>query len=257
MDPGLRTPLLEFFRRGEVPREIRLLAARGGLAPQALEQLGLLAILSDDSDLEVATVAADTIDSVPREALSGFLARADVPEALRGFFRRRGIEPSATPLGDSSDPLVDCPDELPATGPLEKEGGTKMLSLLTVMERMKLAFRGTREQRTMLIRDPNKLVATAVLSCPKLTETEIESYARMANVSEEVLRIIGTTRAWIKNYAVAAALSKNPKTPIAISLQLIPRLTERDIKMLATDRNVPEAVRALCRKITAKARDRQ
>lgn len=248
--------MLEFFRRGEVPREVRLLAARGGLAPQALEQLGLLAILSDDADLEVATVAADTIDSIPRDTLSAFLARADMPEALKAFFSRRGIEPSGTPLADASDPLVDRPDELPATEHLEQEGGTKMLSLLTVMERMKLAFRGTREQRGMLIRDPNKLVATAVLSCPKLTETEIESYARMANVSEEVLRIIGATRAWVKNYAVAAALSKNPKTPIAISLHLIPRLTERDIKMLATDRNVPEAVRALCRKITTKSQDR-
>jgi hypothetical protein len=257
MDLGLRTPLLEFFRRGEVPREVRLLAARGGLGPQALEQLGLLVILSDDSDLEVATVAADTIDSIPRDTLRAFLARTDVTESLKAFFIRRGIEPSGTPLPDSSEPLVDRPDELPTTEHLETEGGTKMLSLLSVMERMKLAFRGTREQRSVLIRDPNKLVATAVLSCPKLTDTEVESYARMANVSEEVLRIIGTTRAWVKNYAVAASLSKNPKTPIAISLQLIPRLTDRDIKMLATSRNVPEAVRALCRKFVTKAQDRQ
>ena len=119
---------------------------------------------------------------------------------------------------------------------------------------MKLAMKGTREQRAMLVRDANRLVASAVLSSPKLTESEVEAFTKMGNVSEDVLRVIGTNRSWLKNYAVAAGLCRNPKTPPAIAMQLIHRLNERDLKMLSMDRNVPEASRMLARKVLTKAK---
>ena len=75
-----------------------------------------------------------------------------------------------------------------------------VLAMLPVIQRMKLAMRGTREQRGQLIRDSNRLVAAAVLSSPKLTEAEIEAFARMANLSEDILRIIAMNRSWTKNY---------------------------------------------------------
>lgn len=248
MDPGYRTPLVDFFRRGEVARDVRELAARGGLAPAAHEQLALLLLLVDDPDPQIAQLAAATLDAIPREALAAFLARSDVPEEMRAFFRARGVEPAATPAADASAPLIETAgDPLSEAAPSD----TKMLSALPVPEKLKLAMRGSREQRAILIRDPNKIVAVAVLSSPKLTETEVESFARMVNVSDEVLRIIGTNRAWLRNYAVVAALAKNPKTPPTVSLSLIQRLHERDVKALITDRNVPEAVRLLARKVAA------
>jgi hypothetical protein len=73
----------------------------------------------------------------------------------------------------------------------------------------------------------------------------------MANVSDEVLRIIGTNRAWTKNYAVLSALTRNPKTPTAVSLSLASRLNERDLKLLAVDRNIPEGLRLAVRKQVA------
>jgi hypothetical protein len=72
-------------------------------------------------------------------------------------------------------------------------------------------------------------------------------------VSEDVLRIIGMNRTWLKNYGVALGLVKNPKTPPAISMQLLQRLNEKDIKMLAVDRNVTEALRMVARKLMVKA----
>ncbi len=86
-----------------------------------------------------------------------------------------------------------------------------------------------------------------MLTSPKLTESEVEAFAKMGNVSEDVLRIIGTNRGWLKNYGIVLAVTKNPKTPPAISMQLMHRLTEKDIKMLTTDRNVPEALRLAAR----------
>jgi hypothetical protein len=76
----------------------------------------------------------------------------------------------------------------------------------------------------------------------------------MANVGEDVLRVIGTSRQWTKNYAVVAGLVRNPKTPVAISLNLLPRVQDRDVKMLALDRNIPEPVRLAARKRAANIR---
>jgi hypothetical protein len=98
------------------------------------------------------------------------------------------------------------------------------------------------------VRDPNKMIAAAVLSSPKLTEPEVESIARMANVSEDVLRSIASNRSWTKNYSVVVGLTKNPKTPLAMSMNLMQRLTDRDVGQLAVDRNVPEPLRVAARK---------
>jgi hypothetical protein len=95
-----------------------------------------------------------------------------------------------------------------------------------------------------------------VLISPKLTENEVEGIARMANVSEEVLRVIGTNRAWVKSYSIAAGLARNPKTPVAISLHLLQRLTDRDAKLMATDRNIPEPVRLAARRRVVDAESR-
>jgi hypothetical protein len=71
----------------------------------------------------------------------------------------------------------------------------------------------------------------------------------MTNVSGDVLRTVGSNRAWLKNYAVIAALARNAKTPIGVALSLLNRLAARDIKFLASDRNIPEPVRLAARKI--------
>ena len=87
-----------------------------------------------------------------------------------------------------------------------------------------------------------------MLSSPKVSSPEVEGFARMQNVSDDVLRIIASNRGWLKNYGVVVALVKNPKTPLAISLNLMSRLQDRDLTKLGVDRNVPEALRISARK---------
>jgi hypothetical protein len=251
MDVGLRSPLLDFFKRGEVAKDVRLLAARGALAPRAHEQIALLAILTDDGDPEVRGAAEATIASIPTDSLAGFLGRSDVSDGLRDFFRARGIEP--LPGGDqgSDDPLIDTePPAEPAAEEREavRESASQRLGQMNVAERMKAAMKGSKEERAILIRDPNKLVSASVLSSPKLTESEVESFAKLANVSEEVLRVIGMNRAWVKNYGVIAALTRNPKTPLSVSLNFVQRLNERDLKMISLDRNLQEPLKLAVRK---------
>jgi hypothetical protein len=256
VDPGFRSPLIDFFRRGEVARDVRLMAAQGALAPRAHEQLALLVLLADDSDPEIARATAATLAALPEDPLRAFLARTDVPEEMRKFFAARGVETAGVAASDTEAPLIDTLAELAevAETPEDAEADRKLLSSLPVLERMKLAMKGTREQRAQLVRDSNKLVSAAVLSSPKLTESEVEAFTKMGNVSEDVLRIIGMNRSWTKNYGVVAGLCRNPKTPPGMSMHMLHRLNERDLKMLSIDRNVPEALRQLSKKILAKAK---
>jgi hypothetical protein len=255
VDPGFRSPLIDFFRRGEVARDVRLLAAQGALAPRAQEQLALLVLLSDDPDPEVARETARTLEALPVEAVRLFLSRSDTPPEMRKFFADRGVEPAEAPatVPEFDEPLVDTLSDLPED-PATADPEHKLLSSLSVLERMKLAMKGTREQRAALIRDSNKLVAAAVLSSPKLNESEVEAFTKMGNVSEDVLRIIGQNRAWVKNYGVMAGLCRHPKTPPAISMQLVHRMNDKDLKSLAIDRNAKEGLRLLAKKIMSKGK---
>jgi len=249
MDPGIRSPLIDLFRRGEAARDVRLLAAQGALTPRELDQLALLVLLSDDADAEVSTSAKATLDKLPVDPLRAFLARADVPTEIREFFARRNITPDTAVIPPAAG---DQADKDTADDAENDEDDPQVLASLPIVERMKLAMKGTRSQRAQLIRDSNKIVSTAVLSSPKLTETEVEAFAKMANVAEEILRGISMNRTWMKNYGVVAGLTRNPKTPPGISMQLVQRLNERDLKMLTTDRNVPEAVRLAAKKFLRK-----
>jgi hypothetical protein len=252
MDPGFRSPLVDFFTRGEVARDVRLIAAEGTLAPKAHEQVALLVLLSDDQDPEVAATANATLSALPAQALKAFLARSDVPSQMRDFFGARGILPGDQAAADAAEPLIESAAAAAAEPAEENDeaDGSQVLASLSILQRMKLAMKGTKGQRAQLIRDSNKLVAAAVLSSPKLTESEVEAFAKMANVSEDVLRTIAMNRSWVKNYGVVAGLTRNPKTPPGISMQMVQRLNERDLKMLTIDRNVPEAVRLAARKFT-------
>jgi hypothetical protein len=261
MDPGLKTPLLDFFRRGEVARDIRLQAAQGGMAPRAHEQLALLMLLVDDHDPEIASAAEATVTMIPHASLEAFLARSDVSTEMREFFASRGVQPGATPAPQADEPLLqvaltDDDALLSEEVPHEDESGegeprastVQKIAALNVAQRMSLAMKGSREERAVLIRDPNKIVGVSVLSSPKVTESEIEAIAKMANVSDEVLRMIGFSRNWTKSYAIVHALVKNPKTPVAMSMNFLSRLAEKDLRSLSTNRNVPEMVRVTARR---------
>jgi hypothetical protein len=256
------TPLLDFVKRGEAARDVKLLAAQGALAPRAYEQVAMLLALLDDGDEEIRETAKATLDRIPLEPLRAFLARSDVPAAMREFFAARGVAPGET-AADSDRPLIDTdpqaaeesdgsdddgsedPEEAAA---VKREGISQQIAKMNFSQRLKAAVKGNREMRAVLIRDPNKLIAASVLSSPKVTENEIAAFAKMANVSDEVLRIIGNNRAWTKNYNVVVGLTKNPKTPVAMSLNFLMRLNDRDLNMVSIDRNVPEPVRIAARK---------
>jgi hypothetical protein len=130
----------------------------------------------------------------------------------------------------------------------EKVSTVQKIYRLSTPEKLITALKGSREERAILIRDPNRLVAMGVLGGPRITEAEIESFSAMKNVSDQILREIGHHREWTKRYTVINNLVRNPRTPIGLALTLVPRLNPRDIKGISVDRNVPEPVRKQAQK---------
>ena len=204
------SPLLEFFQRGEVARDVKLLAAQGGFAPRADEQLGILVHLLDDPDPEIRQTADDTLNNIPVAALSGFLARPDISLDLREFFADRGIFPDEDVVIDFDKALVDNgePDDLEIEREgLDQESVIQKLQKMSFPQRLKAAVKGSKE-----------------------------------------IRMIARNRVWLKNYKVALRLCKNPKTPVAISMNLLQRIMPKDLSLMATDRNIPEPLRVAARK---------
>ena len=251
----LPSPLLEFFKRGEAARDVRLLAAQGGLGVRAHDQLAILVLLLDDPDPEIRTTADATLNRIPSDVLSRFLGRSDIPIGIREFFADRGIFPAGDAAPDSEQPLVEAEhdDAFAADENEDKDTISQKIAAMSMPEKLKAATKGTKEMRSILVRDPNKLICAAVMSSPKLTEQEVEGIARMASVSEDVLRIIGANRAWMKNYKIASGLTRNPKTPLALSLNILHRINDRDLATLAVDRNVPEQLRIAAKKKIGKS----
>jgi len=133
--------------------------------------------------------------------------------------------------------------------PVKRETLLKQVAHMNVVQRLTLALKGNREARMILIKDPNKLVQRCVLQSPRLTDMEVESFAKMTNLSEEVFRVISLTRKFIKSYVIMKNLVNNPKTPLDISLHLITRLNANDLKLLTTNKNIPDTLRSVAVKM--------
>ena len=332
-------PLVDQFRRGSVPRDLRMMAAQGLLPLNPVDVTELLHHLLSDSDASIRETAGTTLGGIPegemlallkdRETPTGVLAWAltnrtekdlrdaalqnpstpdeaieamasGLPENLAELLvinqvrllrrtsllvalegnpglsadqRRRlrelresfhiGEKPAEAPPPPPPPPEESAPPEeeepvpeilsedealVRYLTPDERQHEEKVSALqrvfrLNTAEKVITALKGSREERAILVRDPNRIVSTAVLGSPRLTEPEIESFAGMKSVSSEVLRTIGANKDWTKRYGVVANLVRNPRTPLSLSLTMVPRLNPRDLKTISVDRNVPEVIR--------------
>ncbi len=123
------------------------------------------------------------------------------------------------------------------------------IATMTVAQRVQYAIKGASDARRTLIRDSNKVVQRAVLQSPRLTDQEVESFAAMSSLTDEILRLIAGNRAFRKNYTVVRNLINNPKTPLDVTLHILPILNAQDLKRLTTNKNVPETLRTTAMKL--------
>jgi len=114
---------------------------------------------------------------------------------------------------------------------------------LRTNQKIMLAIKGGKEERTLLIREANRLIQVNVIRNGRITEGEVGFIAQMRTINEEVIRIIAGNRDWMKKYTVVKNVVMNPKTPIGISLNHLKRLIDMDLKLLMKDKNVSEILR--------------
>jgi hypothetical protein len=113
---------------------------------------------------------------------------------------------------------------------------------MSAPEKIHLATYGDKEARGLLIKDPLKQIQLAVVSNPRIKDSEIVTICKSRHVYEDVLRRISLNRDWLKLYPVRLALVQNPKTPLTLSMKLIPMLLRQDLKALSKSKAVPQAI---------------
>ncbi len=123
------------------------------------------------------------------------------------------------------------------------------LAKMNVSERVQFAIKGGPEARRTLIRDSNKVVQRAVLQSPRLTDQDVEAFAAMSSLTDEILRLIASNRSFRKNYSVVRNLLNNPKTPLDVSLHMLPLINALDLKKLCMNKNIPETLRSTAVKL--------
>ena len=139
-------------------------------------------------------------------------------------------------------------EERQAAKPVARSLQTE-IQAMKVGERLKLALKGNRDARTLLLRDANRLVQRFVLQNPRISEEEVIMLAKNRNVDRELLDGICRRKDWISNYQVRLALATNPKTPLATAVRFVPTLLPRDLRLLAKSKNVPAAICATAKRL--------
>ena len=109
----------------------------------------------------------------------------------------------------------------------------------SVNKKITQATLGSREDRSRLIKEQNRLIIYSVINSPKITDDEIVAYAGNKNLSKEVPFLISTEREFTKKYMVKVALVNNPKTPVSTSTKFLQHLIEKDLTKVAKSKNVP------------------
>jgi hypothetical protein len=184
-----------------------------------------------------------------RESQKIVLTRPEEPEPETAP-EQETAEPEAVAPEEAAETLSAAPELTPEeAADAAFQAAHVRIMQLSVPEKVQLCVKANREERAILIRDSNKMVASTVLKSPKINDQEIESIANMRNVSDEVLRLIAINKSWTRSYSVAHSLVRNPKTPVGMSLQFLKRLNNRDLKNLLGDKNVSDALRKVAKKV--------
>ena len=233
------------LRRRDVPRRLLVDLARR-LPPDLQEIL----VLRQDAILDEPEILSALEDN---PQLSGYVQRR-ITEYREHLLPRERTARQAEPEGpveemdDASLAVaLNAVRALPAEGEIEEKTGLSegQIRMLPVPARLKLARGAPRTLRQFLMRDTNPQVACAALLFNNLSDQEVEQAAASRSVQEEVLAAISKKREWIQRYPVMKALIQNPRTPLPTALKYVPRLSVRDLRDLAKDRNVPDAVRTM------------
>jgi hypothetical protein len=226
----------EFFEKERGARQIAdELRARGQTAAAEFFETAELTTATGDMSFDDAWVIAQHIEVSDADLDDSWLPA----ERYADLIAETPEESAANVQRVLEQERVEAGGEVNA----ERVSLIRRIMFMNTKDRMKLAMKGDREARSILIRDSNKVVCSAVVNNPRITEQEIESIAAMRTVSDEVLRLISMNRSWARNYSIIHNLARNPKTPIPTSMNILLRIRTKDLQNLSQNRNISETVR--------------
>ena len=233
-------------------------SVEAGSAPIAVAEGDHAAPSSDDHDEVVAVYIKDHASDIAAEGEKPFQAIGGVVELLgHDYFpvvdsaEITAPPETATSVSSAAPKPAAKPGATKETLPVEpkRENTLQKINRLDVKGRIQLALKGSKEERSILIRDGTKVVAFAVLDAPKLSDGEVEKFASQKNVLETVLRQITLKRRFMKNYIVVRNLCANPRTPLDIGLGLMKNLLVQDLKNISANKEVSDTIRKLALKM--------
>ncbi len=231
----------EFFEKERGARQIaEELRARGNAAAAEFFETAELTMPDGEMSVDDAWVIAQHIEVSDVDIDDSWLAREFIAEML--------VE-TPEQLAANAQAVINA-EKLEGDVSPERISLIRRIMFMTVKDRVKLAIKGDREARGILIRDSNKIVASGVIHNPLLTDQEVESIAAMRQISDEVLRLIGMNRAWARSYPIIHNLARNPRTPMATAVHILPRIRTKDLNAISLNRNVSEAVRRQAYRLT-------
>jgi hypothetical protein len=196
----------------------------------------------EDQAVAPAEVPAEITPAEAQATLAAALPAAEVATAAAAA---PALDPNSEEGREHAKAMLMRAAETKST---ERVSVLQKIARLTVGQRVQLAMRGNKEERSILIRDGSRLVSSAVLVSPKVSDAEIETFAGMKNVQEQVLRDIARNPKFKKNYPIARQLCNNPRTPLDLSLTLMGNLMVNDLKTLSMNKNIPETLRKIALK---------
>ena len=275
-NPRLRANEMEAFTKTTEPVEIPEPAAPA----EAAGDLEAATETKGDREAGAAPEVAEAPDAAEEEVLSQAIAhyleenQAELAAAANQPFHPIGAvhaDPEAESAAAAQSPAVAgiagaetaetghdpakpaaaarvTPKPVKKAAPAQEErrdSTLQKIAKLDVKGRIALAIRGSKEERSILIRDGTKLVAVAVLDSPKVSDGEVEGFALQKNVLESVLRAIPLKRRFAKNYNITRNLVYNPRTPLDLSLGLMKNLLLHDLKNLSANKEVADTIRKL------------
>src|SRR6266566_7530288 len=224
----------EFFEKERGARQIaQELRAQGKNAAAEFFETAELAPVTGAISFNDAWLIAQHIEVSDADIDDSWLAREFIEEMLVETPEQTAANVRAVLNAESLEGEI----------PPERISLIRRIMFMSVKDRVKLALKGDREARGILVRDANKIVATGVIHNPRLTDHEVETISSMRQVAEEVLRLIGMNRAWARSYPIIHNLARNPRTPLPTALHILPRIRTKDLTAISLNRNVSEGVR--------------
>ena len=188
------------------------------------------------------SVVQELMQDLDRLSSNPSLVAALVPSPSLTAEQRQQLEELLADKVETESAFADAVANIDTTNE-HRASLLQRLARMRIVERVQLALKGNREERMALIRDPCKVVQRAVLQSSRITDREVETFSSMASLTDEILRIIANSRSFRRNYTVTKNLLNNPKTPLDVSLHMLPAITAPDLKKLAGNKNISDTLR--------------